>query len=51
MVRASAINWPSEGVPSSTINSGPNRTVTYFFQNKFPKGHPIRAFERRNPLR
>ena len=48
MGREITINWPSEGVQSNNINSCSNRTIAFFW-NKFPKGHPIRPVERRNP--
>ena len=50
MGRESTINWPSEGVQSNNINSCSNRTIAFFW-NKFPKSHPIRPVERRNPPR
>lgn len=42
MDRESTIDWPSEGVQSSNINSCSNRTIAFFW-NKFPKGHPFRC--------
>ena len=50
MVRESTIDWPSEAVLSRNINSCSNRTIAFFW-NQFPKGHPIRPVERRNPPR
>ena len=35
IVRVATIDWPSEGVPSCNISSGPNRTTTSSFQNNF----------------
>lgn len=35
IVRVAMIDWPSEGVPSCNISSGPNRTITSSFQNNF----------------
>ena len=44
--------WPSEWLPSSDINTSPDRTIILFFYNKLSKRHPIRVFgvEARNPL-
>ena len=37
MVRASIIDRPSEGVSSSNINSGPNKTIRLSSRINFPR--------------
>ena len=40
-VRAGIINWPSEGIPSSNIDSDMNMTI--YILSKFSQGQPIRT--------